>query len=433
VRAWIRTLWSDTIVRTTGFLTLTQGAVSVFGFVFWVLSAHLADANAVGKATALVSASSLIACLSVFGLGGTFMRFLPTSKDSDAMLNSGFIVCFSGALLVSLGYVELLPLVAPKLEFVQRSPLYTVEFVVFTAFNALNILTDSVFLAYQKAKYIFWSDGVIQGSIKILAPFALIAAGVYAVYGAFGIFSSFGSAVLVDVVVSLALIVARLGYGPQLRVRLSALTRTLRYTITTYAVTVLDIIPTLILPTVALDGLGSRQAGYFYIAFQVASIMSGVGVSIAVSALSEGAQGHARLDEVVRRSRFVLAALVSPIFLIGLALAPWVLVIFGSAYRQHASGTLFVLVLAVPAVTLCQWSRALLQITKQLHSLLVSQFLYAAVVLGLSIAVVHKGTTWIAGAYLVGNLVAGIVAGVAFLLRGPQFRDAALPTTEPTG
>jgi O-antigen/teichoic acid export membrane protein len=419
-------------LRSAGFLTLSQGAVAIFGFVFWVVSARLADADAVGTATTLVSASSLIAYLSVFGVNITLMRFLPTSSEPDDTLSSGFIVCFTGALLVSLGYVELMPVVAPKLAFVQRSPLYTVEFVVFTAFGALNILTDSVFIAYQRAKYIFWSDGVIQGTVKILAPFALIAAGVYATYGVFGIFSSFGSAAAIDVIASLALIVGRLGYRPHLRVRMSALTRTLRYTITNYAVQILDILPTLILPTVVLDGLGRRQAGYFYIAFQVASLLSGVGVSIAVSALSEGAQGHARLNEVARRSRFLLSVTVPPLLIIGLAVAPWVLVIFGPAYREHASSTLVVLVLAIPAVALCQWTRALLQITKQLHALLASQLLYAAIVLGLSIVVMHKGMTWIAGAYLLGNLLAGAVAGTAFLLRGFGHRTTTVANSEAT-
>jgi O-antigen/teichoic acid export membrane protein len=189
----------------------------------------------------------------------------------------------------------------------------------------------------------------------------------------------------------------------------------------------------MILPTVVLDGLGSRQAGYFYIAFQVAGLLFGVGISIAVSALSEGSQGHARLDEVVRRSRFLLSLTVPPILIAGFALAPWVLVIFGHAYRQHASNTLFVLVLAVLAVALCQWTRVLLQITKQLRSVLASQFLYAAVVLGLSILVVHRGTTWIAGTYLLGNLVVGIVAGTAFLFRGAAYRATPIANAKSTG
>jgi glycosyltransferase involved in cell wall biosynthesis len=413
----VRGLWRDAIVRSAGFLILAQGAVAVAGFVFWVASAHLADADAVGSATTLVSASSLISYLSTFGVNAMFMRFLPTSEQPDAELTSGVIVCFVGGLLLAFGYVELLPVVAPKLVFVQHSPLYTAGFVVFTAFGAVNILTSSVFLVRRRAKYIFVTDGVIQGIVKILAPFVLIATGVYASYGAFGIFSSFGCAVLVDVLVSITLIVARLDYRPELRIRLSALTRTLRFTVINYLVTVLDILPTLILPTVVLDGNGSRSAGYFYIAFQVATVLSGVGVSVAVSTLAEGAQGNARLDEVVRRSRRILAVALPPIVVTGSAISPWALSVFGVSYREHASSTLLVLVLAVPAVALCQWTRSLLQITKQLPALLVSQLLYAVVVLGLSIAVVHRGIVWVAGAYLLGNLVAGLVAGGAFLMR----------------
>jgi O-antigen/teichoic acid export membrane protein len=425
VRARIKTLSSDTILRSVGFLSLSQAAVAVFGLAFWIASARLTNAGDVGRATTLISASILIAYLSVFGINTTFMRFLPTSTESDSSLSSGFIVCFAGALVVSFGYVELLPVIAPKLDFVQRSLPYTAAFIVFTAFGALNLLTDSVFIAYQKAKYIFWTDGVIQGVTKVLAPFVLIGAGIYATYGVFGIFSSFGAAASLDVISSLILIVARLGYRPRRRIRFRVLTSKLRYTITNYAVSILDILPTLILPTIVLDGLGSHQAGYFYIAFQVSGVLGGVGVSIALSALSEGSQGKAHVDEVVRRSRFLLLLIMPPILVVGLAVAPFVLIVFGSGYRQHASSVVIVLVLAVPAIALCQWTRALLQITEQLRPLLASQFVYAVIVLGLSIVVAHKGTTWIAGAYLLGNLVAGIVAGTAFLLRGPAYRASA--------
>jgi hypothetical protein len=65
--------------------------------------------------------------------------------------------------------------------------------------------------------------------------------------------------------------------------------------------------------------------------------------------------------------------------------------------------------------------------------LLASQFLYAGIVLGLSILVVHRGTTWIAGAYLLGNLLAGIVTGTAFLFRGAAYRATPVANTESTG
>jgi len=101
---------------------------------------------------------------------------------------------------------------------------------------------------------------------------------VYAVYGALGFSLVRLGRPRRRPLLSLALIAARLGYGPQLRVRLGATDpdaalhdHDLRRDGPRYH-------PTLIPANVVLDGLGSRQAGYFYIAFQVASIMSGVGV-----------------------------------------------------------------------------------------------------------------------------------------------------------
>jgi O-antigen/teichoic acid export membrane protein len=429
LRSRFAALRSDRITRSTAFLVLAQGSVAVVGFVFWLASARLANVDEVGEATTLVAASSLIAYLGLFGINTTFMRFLPTSADGDRELSSGLLACFLGTALISLGYVELLPVITPKLAFVQASPLDTAGFVVFTAFGAVNVLTDSVFLARQQTKYILIADGAVQGLVKVLAPLALIALGVYGGYRAFGIFTSFGSASAADVIASVVFIVVRLGYRPELRIRVRALTHALRYTATNYAVSVLDILPTLILPTIVLDGAGTVSAGYFYIAFQVASVLSGVGISIAVSALAEGAQDGVRLEEVVARSRRLLLVALPPLVVVGALMAPWILVIFGSSYRAHGSETLLVLVLAAPAVALCQWTRALLQITKQLRALLVSQSLYAVIVLGASIALVGRGIGWVAAAYLVGNVIAGLVAGASFLLhqRSTRRRTTAPP------
>ena len=417
-------LYRDSIVRSTTFLTFSLGAVAVGAFLFWVINGRLADVNTIGQATSLVTSSTLVAYLTVFGINGTFVRFLPTAKEPEAMLSSGFAICLVGATVVSLGYVELLPVLAPRLAFVQRSPLYTLEFVVFTTFGALNLLTDSVLLARQQAKYIFWSDGVVQGLVKLLTPVALLILGVYAAFGALGIFAAFGLGVTADVLVSLVLISRRLGYHLQ-RPNFRDLRERLRYTITNYAVNVLDVLPNLALPVVVLDGLGSRKAGYFYIAFQIAAFFSSVGISIAISSVSAGAQVGARLKDVTRRSRAVLGIAIPPTLLAGLAMVPWALLIFGSSYERNARGAFLVLVLAVPSVALCQWTRALLQISNQLPSLLVSQLIYAGVVLGASVVVVQRGIVWVAAAFLFGNLVAGIVAGLAFSLREQHGLHAA--------
>lgn len=49
---------------------LNSAVQALLGFVFWILAARLYTAEAVGLASAALSAVSLLSLLAIFGLGG---------------------------------------------------------------------------------------------------------------------------------------------------------------------------------------------------------------------------------------------------------------------------------------------------------------------------------------------------------------------------
>jgi len=141
----------DHMMRNSLFLMLNSGLQAGFGFAFWIITARLFSTADVGRASALISATTVIAYLALLGLNNTLGRYLPTTDDRNALIGSGLTLVAVFGAVIATGYVYLTPFIAPRLAFVEQSPELTAGFAFLTAAAALNILTDSVFVASRKA------------------------------------------------------------------------------------------------------------------------------------------------------------------------------------------------------------------------------------------------------------------------------------------
>ena len=398
---------SDHLLYNSFYLALTTAAMGVFGFLFWLLNARLFSATQIGEATLLISATSLISWLSLLGFNNTFIRFLPTATDTDGQINTGLLLCCGAAIVLGTGYVLLLPVIAPKLTFIRDSPWYAIGFVVLTACSAVNLLTDSVFIARREARYNFLVDGILQSGTKLSLPLLLVG------LGTFGIFASAGIAAGLAVVASLILMKRALGYHPSWRLKLGTLRTAVGFGAASYVSNLLNLLPLLVLPVIVLDALGAAAAGYYFIAFQMANLLYAVSYAVTESLLAEGSHAHTDLRHLSRRSARVLLVLVPPGALLLAVSSHWLLLLFGGGYSRHAAVTLGVLGLSALAVAVNVWASAMLKVTRQLHAMVVANVVYAGVIIGTAALLAPHGLMWVALAWLFGNLAAGAVGCVA--------------------
>lgn len=429
IRATAQRLRSDHLVANAFFLLTASALQGVLGMVFWVISARLYTPAQVGIGTALISATSLISALSTLGFGSTFVRWLPRASDPDAYIDTGLLLSAGAALVFSSGYLLLLPVIAPKLDFVRSAPWMFAGFVVFNIAAATNLLTDSVFIAKRSTSYNVITDGVGQGGTKVA-----LAAVLFGV-GSWGLFEATGLAAIVAVGLSLFFMIRRFGYRPRPIIRPAVVRETFSFAGASYVAALMDVIPTLTLPLVVLDRRGSAEAGYFYIAFAITTLVNNISYAMAASSFAEGSHGG-DFGHLVRRSGRILFGVVIPVGGLLAVLSHWVLLIFGTRYADHAQGALVMLALAVPAVALNQWTSVLLKLAGQLVELIITNTCYIGIaVLGLVWAT--RGIGWVGFAWLVGNLLSGVL-GVVFLLhgsRGRRGRPIAGPAdpADPTG
>jgi O-antigen/teichoic acid export membrane protein len=405
----------DSLVNNSLHIMLTTAMMGALGFAFWVVSARLFTAEEVGVATTLIGATSLISYLSLFGVNSSVIRFLPVEADHDAQISTALLLVGGGGLVVASTYVLAAPVFAPSLSLV-RSPLHAVSFVVLTACSAVNLLTDSVFIAYRAARYNLVVDGCIQSGVKLALPLALVGLGSY------GIFAASGLAAAAALGFSVLFLVRSFAFRPKFRIDRDVIRRTFRYSAANYVGSVLNILPLMVVPVIVLDGRGASDAAFYYVAFQIANLLNAVAYAISQSLFAEGSYAESDLRRLVRRSAVLLGAVLVPATTVCLAGANLLLHVFGSSYARHGTGALVVLGLAIPAVALNSWTTALLRLSKQLGALIWSNVVFAVGICGLSALWVSRGLTWVAFAWLVGNLASGVVGGVAFALRPQEAR-----------
>src|ERR1035441_187109 len=168
-RSRYRRLWTDHLVRNSLYLILSSGLQAALGFAFWIITARLFSTADVGRASSLISATTVIAYLALLGLNSTLVRHLPTAPDRDALITAGLLLVAGCGAGIGLLYVLLIPVLAPRLAFVQHQPALAAGFVLLTAAAAVNLITDSVFVASRKAGYNTLADGGIGGVTKVVS------------------------------------------------------------------------------------------------------------------------------------------------------------------------------------------------------------------------------------------------------------------------
>jgi len=416
VKEKLRQLHSDSLVRNSFYLMLSTGIMAVLGFIFWLISARIFSPEDIGIATTLISAMNLISYIGLLGFNSTFIRMLPTSKNRSTEMNTGLLLSTGAAIIVAAGYVLLVPIIAPKLGLVHDNFLYAIGFIIMAALASVNLLTDSIFIALRAAKYNLLIDGIVMSITKLALPFVFVGLGAY------GLFAAAGAAAVVALVLSVFFLIKHFGYRPQLSIDTTTLQGVVKYSFASYLANLLNIAPTLVLPLVIINHLGAAAAGYYYLAFMVANLLYTVVYAVSQSLFAEGSYADRGLRDLMKRSSLVIAAIMIPGVTIIYFGAHLMLTIYGHSYVQ-ATPLLQTFAIAGPMVAIYTIANVLLRITKQTWAIIIVNVVYMTAISGFAEAWANRGLVWIGYAWLLGQMLASVVA-LSFLWWGWRGRRA---------
>jgi O-antigen/teichoic acid export membrane protein len=406
------------MVRNSMYSLLSTVLQAAFGFAFWIIAARVFSVPQVGRATSLISAASFIGLVALFGLNSTLTRFLPTSQRRSTMMTVGVALVAVVGTVIALGYVVALPLIAPRLQFMDERIGFAVGFVLLTGAATVTKLTDYIFIAARRTGINALVDGGIGGVARLLLLPLLAGAG------AFGLYTAWVGGLALISVVSVVLMWTQLNWRPGLKGAREVMLPLLRFSGMNYLANVFNLVPILVVPLIVLDRLGAKDAAFYYMAFQIANLLYSGGYAVEENFLAEGAHGEERLTSLMWRAAKLLAMMAIPAAVLGAVLAPWILLVFGKSYSSHGSDALIFMALAAIPVAAQNWLITILRLTGQLLAITVSNAVYAVGICGVAWWLAPHGLSLVGVAWLVGSLAGVIVATVA-LLRGARRGELA--------
>jgi len=413
IKTTLRGLRRSTFFMNALYLMLSTFAVAGFGFIFWVIVTRTYATTTVGLAVTLLSVSGLLSMLSLGGFDTTFVRFLPKSDRRNDHINSGLIIVTLTSIVLSLAFMISLPITSPRLAFVLHNPWYLASFIFFTAATSLNVLTNSIFLAFKRARNIFVIN-LAFSAVKVALPLLVTHGSVMTIFVLVGISQ------LVGLVVSLAVMKLRLGYVFTPKVHLDILRVIKKYSLSVYASSILNLLPPTLLPLIVVRQLGPENAAYYYMAFTIASVLYTISYASMQSAFAEGSHNESALKEHVVKAAKLIGALLIPAIVVIFVLSGFILRLFGSKYAAGGDGVLRIFAVGALPVAVCSAMGAIFKVTKNLRGVVVMNVVYAVVILSLSYTFVSRfGVVAVGWAWMIGNVTAA-GAGLLFLRQHRQ-------------
>lgn len=397
-------------LRNSLYLLLGSLATAGFGFMFWIIAARLFDAPTVGMATVLISLSSLISLLSLAGFDSSFVRFLPKTQHHTTYVNSGIVVTTALSIIFSVLFLGVSFVTTPDLRELLAQPLVVALFVFLTIASSLNLLTNSVFIAHRHAWFVLVIN-VLFNLVKVVLPFAFVD------YGAVGIFVAAGIAQVVGLGISIFYMRRSYGYRFHPTVDTTALTQTFRYTFSVYIGSVLNLLPPTLLPLMITAQLDAASTAYYYMAFNIATIIYTIAYSAMQSAFAESSHDESALRQHIAKAMKLTTALVIPAIVLCVTCGGLILGVFGADYAAAAAPLLIVMSLAALVVAPYSALGAIMKVAHDTSSFIMMNLVYTLSILGLAYTLMPEfGLIAIGYSWLAGNLFA-IVVGVLLHIR----------------
>ncbi len=390
---------SDSLYRNSIYLMLSTAIMAFFGFFFWIINARLYTPEQVGIATTLISVMGLIAGFSNLGLNVGLIRFLPTSKNKNELINSSFLISSVTALILSLIFLFGLHIFSPKLIFLRENFIYVISFVLFVVVLSNNTIVEALFVAYRSAKYTLVKNSVMSIT-KLFLPLALIA------FSAFGIFAAVGLANIIALTLAVIILIRLFNFKISYRHNLNEIKKISAYSFGNYVAGFFGGLPVMVLPIIIVNKIGAAEAGYFYIALMIANFLFIIPQATTQSLFAEGSHSEDDMKEHIKKSVKITALLLFPAILVTIFFGNYVLLVFGKSYSTEAFRLLEIMALSSVFVALNSICGTVLRVRNKIKELISIGAFGAILILVLSYIFIDKGLLGIGIAWLTGQIFA---------------------------
>jgi O-antigen/teichoic acid export membrane protein len=408
VRARLAVRSNRELLSNASSMVGTAVVTSFLGAAFWWVATHYFSQDAVGLASAAISAMTLLGFMGTVGLGTLLMGELPRLEVGHRSVINGALVT-TGSLGAALGllFVVLAPLTSSNFDPLVHSWAAAIVFGVGVGLTALTFVLDQALIGMLRGG-IQLSRNIVFSVVKLaaLVPVATLVSDA----GPEWIYATWTAGIAVSLVVLVRFYRHR-DDGPA-SPDFSLLKSMRLHAMTHHGVNIALRTPELVLPIVVVTFLSASANASFYIAYMITGFMFFVPLSLSTVLYAVGSGESKRLADRFRLTVYVSLGFGVLSNLALLVLATPLLSIFGASYADDATNTLHVLALDIFPSTILSHYVALRRIQRRLATALPLVWLGALLQVGGGVVgALLDGLVGVAIGWVVGATIEAIIMG----------------------
>ncbi len=333
---------NNTIFITAGSLIGTAAVTSGLGFAFWWLAARMFSTDAVGLASATISAMTLLGSFAVLGFGTLLIGELSKQQGREISLISAALIVVGGVgICLGICYAVVAPYLSTAFQSLGASIENIALFAVGVSLTAITLVLDQAFIGLLRGELQFWRNALFAAA-KLAALFA---AGLWFTHiTGLAIYTTW----IIGIVFSLA---ALSGFALMKRVKLRGINlpqwgllrklgpEALKH----HALNLTLEAPTLILPILVTILLSATVNAWFFVAWSLSGVANTVSAALATTLFAVSSAQPSTLARKMRLTlglALVACVLANCVLLFG---GRQILELFGHSYSQQATWSLYIL------------------------------------------------------------------------------------------
>ena len=365
-------LRSESLFKNAAFLfgnlVLTTGC----GFGALTLLTHIFSVQVVGLSGTAMSGCVLVENITQLGVTYSLPRFLPTTKNRSALINTVLTTILLSTVLVA---VVFLALPYTKSFLALGGWVFALLFVFVPCVLAAELVLGTVLVADRAAGKVA-SANVVPNLLGLAAPAALVFLGGLGAFIARAV-SDVASCIFYSV------IIARRGHRFRAQLDFTDMREVIRFSGGMHVANFIGGLPLLMLPLMVFSRVGAKEAAFWGIAMSIATFLFQLPSLTIRALLPEASHRPAERHQLFRRSALLVSVVVIPALALAFLLSPIALAIFGQRYVAGALGPLRWLIVAALVSLPLSVLGAILVMAKKSLMTTIANAVDAIVVLGL--------------------------------------------------
>jgi O-antigen/teichoic acid export membrane protein len=410
-------IFKQSLFVNAGFLVAVDAVNSLGGVVYYWVAARLYTSSSVGITSAVLSALSIVSLVSGFGVGNALVRFLPVSSSPSRLINQSFAFNTFNALWVGGIYLYLLLHFKSSLSDIFINHYAVFGFLAFGMLVSINTNLRMSFIAGRKANYFFFKS-LINNTLRVLFALILVSLNFW------GLVTANALAMFASVIISVVFFFPRIFTNIRILFDfdLREFLDVLPYSFTTFLSGLFQQLPTLLLPVIVLESLGSSAAGHAQVAWMVGVLLSAPGVSLAASSFAEASNKIIDTNKIYLKSVLMGILITLPLSILVILFSRPILLIFGRSYSMSGNALLMILAIAAPFAVVTGLYFSYLRVVRKIRELVcLSAVLFITTVLVAVLYLPRLGIPAYGVGWLLGQALIFFIVGIKFLKSNSRY------------